>query len=759
MASERTFLTADGRQYVRPLRQHRHPRAGSGAAERACDSFGGRSDGFDEERTLDLQREPVAVEQDVGPPERLAQALRHPLVDGEERRIAEPRLQAVCAPALAKARLERGAADALAEARAQQDRTARPHDGRSGGDPLDRLVERRVEGSSPAGDDHDVGGLLEGGVGLGLDEADRRRVGVFDVAAEDSRDPPVAVESHLYAEVDADPAHDFDQRFVERVAVEDARAYVAFEHRRAVGDPDRLGGGEAGADGLPSPGVAGHEVRFDEARHDPQIALCEEAIDLDRHPSPCATEVDVGGGIPCVVLDDPERARELGAEDLAQLFGSGQPVEPGRDLDGHRAPRQPTRAQRIEERRKDDRVRYWPRPVAHDDDRIAAASGEISQRQRPERRVDAGTQRARRVGEGKDSGLPQHVDAGRSIRRRLGQLDLELPIRVGDADPHGREYPDTQPGCQDGIRGGERVPFRQEGAPVRGKLASVSLAAVMVCVAFAAAAADAPGAPATAASPEGGRFATVIIDPGHGGDDHGAAGPEGLLEKAVVLDVAIRLADRLRAQGLRTVLTREHDIAVALQERTRIANDSSGDLFVSIHANAAPSRAARGTETYFLSLEASDEASGRVAARENEAFGTGVSAPGAEADPVSDILGDLASTEHLMDSDEFSRLVDGRLAAIDPVPSRGVKQAPFAVLMGVRMPAVLVEIGFITNPKEARRLADPASQDGLADAISAAVVDFARRYDARRGAGGEETSRSAAPAVDATRARPEEGGS
>jgi N-acetylmuramoyl-L-alanine amidase len=258
---------------------------------------------------------------------------------------------------------------------------------------------------------------------------------------------------------------------------------------------------------------------------------------------------------------------------------------------------------------------------------------------------------------------------------------------------------------------------------------------VLVLIAWGAASA-ASGAPAQSSpGPAGERFDTVVVDAGHGGDDHGAAGPEGLLEKDVVLEVARRVAERLQAQGLRVVLTRDHDLAVPLPERTRIANEARADLFVSIHANSAPSRLARGMETYFLSLDASDEASGRVAARENEAFGRSAPDLGPSADPLSAILGDLANTEHLVDSDEFARLTHARLAAIDPVPSRGVKQAPFVVLMGVRMPAALVEIGFITNPKEARGLAAGERQGEIADAIAAAVLEFGRRYDARRGAG------------------------
>jgi N-acetylmuramoyl-L-alanine amidase len=263
----------------------------------------------------------------------------------------------------------------------------------------------------------------------------------------------------------------------------------------------------------------------------------------------------------------------------------------------------------------------------------------------------------------------------------------------------------------------------------------------------AGASAQTPAVATTAAAGE--RFDAVVIDAGHGGDSHGAPGPDGLLEKDVVLAVAKRLAERLEAKGLRVVMTRNSDVAVALAERTRIANDAGADLFVSVHANAAPSRVARGMETFFLSLDASDEGAGRVAARENEAFGPGVSSAGASDDPVSAILGDLAHTEYLVESDEIARLAHARLAAIDPVPSRGVKQAPFVVLMGVRMPAVLVEIGFMTNPTEGQSLGTPARQAQIADAIADAVLEFGRRYDARRGAASAATGKapeSVAPA-------------
>jgi N-acetylmuramoyl-L-alanine amidase len=235
------------------------------------------------------------------------------------------------------------------------------------------------------------------------------------------------------------------------------------------------------------------------------------------------------------------------------------------------------------------------------------------------------------------------------------------------------------------------------------------------------------------AEPPSERFDVVVVDAGHGGDDHGAAGPRGLLEKDLVLDVGRRLAARLREEGLEVVLTRDADRFVGLEERTSIANDARADLFVSIHANGSEARAARGIETYFVSLEASDDAARRVALAENRAFGEAVPAAAAGADPLSAILGDMIATEHLVESQEFARLALGELLAADGAVSRGVKQAPFVVLMGVQMPAALVEIGFITNAREERALAAPAERDRIADGMARAVREFGRRFDARRG--------------------------
>jgi N-acetylmuramoyl-L-alanine amidase len=229
------------------------------------------------------------------------------------------------------------------------------------------------------------------------------------------------------------------------------------------------------------------------------------------------------------------------------------------------------------------------------------------------------------------------------------------------------------------------------------------------------------------------RFDTVVIDPGHGGDDEGAKGPGGALEKDVVLDVGRQLAGALEEEGLRVVMTRSADEFVSLEKRTYIANDARGDLFVSIHANAAKNTSIRGTETFFLSLEATDEAARRVAERENQAFGAVVPPQRASEDPLVAILGDLIATEHLKESQEFARLAQARLAQIDPQASRGVKQALFVVLSGVQMPASLVEIGFITNGRDEGKLRSRRGRRSIASALAAAVLEFRRRYDARHG--------------------------
>jgi len=230
------------------------------------------------------------------------------------------------------------------------------------------------------------------------------------------------------------------------------------------------------------------------------------------------------------------------------------------------------------------------------------------------------------------------------------------------------------------------------------------------------------------------RFHTVIVDAGHGGKDLGARGVSGLLEKELVLDLANRLAAKLRGEGIKVIMTRDDDSFVSLEDRTNIANDVRGDLFVSIHANAAETGTARGIEVYFLSLQASDAEADAVASRENESF---ASAPRPvsplEDDPMAAILGDLMMTDELVESNEFAKLAQAKLAKINPVPSRGVKQAPFVVLMGVHMPASLVEVGFVTNEDEEKELKTDARRESIASSLSNAILEYRTRYNAKRG--------------------------
>jgi N-acetylmuramoyl-L-alanine amidase len=230
------------------------------------------------------------------------------------------------------------------------------------------------------------------------------------------------------------------------------------------------------------------------------------------------------------------------------------------------------------------------------------------------------------------------------------------------------------------------------------------------------------------------RFDTVVIDAGHGGDDAGARGAAGLLEKELVLDLANRLAERVAENGLKVVLTRRDDTFVPLEERTSIANDARGDLFISIHANATHDTKVRGIETFFLSLSASDDHAGQVARRENQAFRVEDAPAKRSDDALVAIIGDLITNEHMEESNEFARLAQLELAG-DPEVARGVKQAHFVVLESVQMPAALVEIGFLTNRLDEQLLSGDAERDRIVSALVRAALEFGRRYDARRGVG------------------------
>ncbi|MFH1175882.1 MAG: N-acetylmuramoyl-L-alanine amidase, partial [Acidobacteriota bacterium] len=213
----------------------------------------------------------------------------------------------------------------------------------------------------------------------------------------------------------------------------------------------------------------------------------------------------------------------------------------------------------------------------------------------------------------------------------------------------------------------------------------------------------------------------LVLDPGHGGEDEGARGPAGELEKDIALAVARLTAAQLQAAGVAVRLTRETDQAVALVDRTALANRLRADAFVSIHLNASPARGARGAETYFMSADATDPLAAQAAAREN------ASAP---PDTVQLILWDLAHVANLNASASLARSIQERLNAEHGITDRGIKQAPFVVLTGATMPAALVEVGFLSNPEEAARLLSPAGQNEMAGALAAGALDFLRNQSA-----------------------------
>jgi N-acetylmuramoyl-L-alanine amidase len=227
---------------------------------------------------------------------------------------------------------------------------------------------------------------------------------------------------------------------------------------------------------------------------------------------------------------------------------------------------------------------------------------------------------------------------------------------------------------------------------------------------------------------------TVVIDPGHGGHDPGATGARGLQEKELTLDVANRLAAILQAEhGVKAILTRSRDTFLTLRERTAFANRQRADLFVSIHVNAARGATASGTETYFLSSEATDNAARAAAAFENRVIEIESGPRTATRDVLRSILWDLTQSEFQQASSRLAEQLQDSLERALRLPNRGVKQAPFYVLGGAAMPAVLVEIGFISNPQEEERLTDEGYRDRIARALSAGVAAYKQRSAPRAG--------------------------
>ena len=219
----------------------------------------------------------------------------------------------------------------------------------------------------------------------------------------------------------------------------------------------------------------------------------------------------------------------------------------------------------------------------------------------------------------------------------------------------------------------------------------------------------------------------IVIDAGHGGKDPGAIGKGGLQEKDVVLKIAKGLKEALvRELGAEVIMIREDDKFIPLEERTAIANTKEADIFISVHANASFNRRASGVETYYLNLT-NDEAAIRVAARENAVSTKKMS-------DLQYILNDLMKTAKTNESSRLAAKVQGSLVAslkakYNDVKGNGVKGAPFYVLVGTHMPSILVEVSFISNPKEEARLTDKEYIKEVVNGITIGIKGYAKEME------------------------------
>jgi N-acetylmuramoyl-L-alanine amidase len=219
------------------------------------------------------------------------------------------------------------------------------------------------------------------------------------------------------------------------------------------------------------------------------------------------------------------------------------------------------------------------------------------------------------------------------------------------------------------------------------------------------------------------KIGRIVIDAGHGGHDTGTVGPTGLMEKDLCLDVALRLG-RIIQQKLPAadiVYTRADDTFIPLEDRTRIANEAKADLFISIHANSSPDHGARGVETYYLNLQGSADAM-EVAARENAAAQQNVH-------DLEDLVKKIARTEKIGESRELAADIQDSLAkriqkTAKPVKNRGVRKAPFVVLIGADMPSILTEISFLSNPADEQLLKKPEHRQRVAEGLYAGVIEY-----------------------------------
>jgi len=228
------------------------------------------------------------------------------------------------------------------------------------------------------------------------------------------------------------------------------------------------------------------------------------------------------------------------------------------------------------------------------------------------------------------------------------------------------------------------------------------------------------------------KIGRIVIDAGHGGHDSGTIGVDGLQEKDVVLDVALRLGKILHDRlGAEIIYTRSDDTFIPLEARTAIANKSQADLFLSIHANSSPDASARGVETYYLNFTSQPDAL-EVAARENAVSDQSIN-------QLSDLVKKITLKDKIDESREFasdveSSLYSGLQRGNTGLKNRGVKKAPFVVLIGANMPSILAEISFVTNPKDANQLRQPEYRQRVAESLYKGVAKYAGGLSGTRSA-------------------------
>ena len=224
---------------------------------------------------------------------------------------------------------------------------------------------------------------------------------------------------------------------------------------------------------------------------------------------------------------------------------------------------------------------------------------------------------------------------------------------------------------------------------------------------------------------------TIVIDAGHGGKDPGAIGANGVMEKTITLDIAIKLGRMInKNMGAKVVYTREEDVFIPLWQRTKMANASGGKLFISIHANSTPKiSSAQGFETYLLRPGKTEDAIG-VAQQENSVIALEeVSLVNSYYNDENIILATMAQNAFMKESESLAALIQEEMEKYSGMPNRGVKQAGFHVLVGASMPNVLVEIGFLSNRREGKMLGQSSYRKNVAQALFSAIVRFKNKYE------------------------------